>query len=260
MKSVARLAFVLSALSTLPFLEGCRNLEQSFQTDYKPAPAIKKEGFPVDNPEFICNITDKRPQIERIPVSPYANPLILVPLWPYTHSETSPTLKYTYLQSDVLNSAKHITAQDIKASEIFKYVTTQTFGVTGLQEAKYQAQIPPGAYIIQISLLKATWSRYLTSYGLSYPGTILWAFGLPVSYGNVQVSIEVQIYPPNNHKSPILEKVISEKTSCTEWIYDQVNYMPPISEFALAEIFPKVMAELRIATVEAIEKYNTKKN
>lgn len=259
MKSIIRLTIILFALSLIPFVGGCRNLDQAYQTGYKPGSAIKKEGFPIDNPVFLCNIINKREASEIIPIDPDADPLILIPLWPYTHSETSPVLKYTYLQSDMLNTVKHIIAHDIRASGIFKYTTTQTFDVEGLREAKYQAQIPPNAYIIQISVLKAVWSRYLTSYGLSYPGTILWAVGLPVSYGNVKISINVEIYPPTYEK-PILEKVITQETSCTEWIYDQINYGPPVSEFALAEIFPQTMTELRNAAIEAIEKYNKIKN
>lgn len=255
MKLIIRPIKILFILFMILLIEGCRNFNQDYQTDYKPAQAIKKEGFPIDNPVFICNLTDKRQTSEIIPLDPDTNPLILIPLWPYVHTQTCPILRYTFLQSDIQNTLKHIIAQDIRASGIFKYTTTQTFGITGLREAKYQAQIPPNAYLIQISILKAEWSRYLTSYGLSYPGTILWSFGLPVSYGNVKISIKVEIYSPDNYENPLLEKIITEKKSCTEWIYDQLNYRPPISEFALAKIFPKIMTELRNTALEAIEKY-----
>ena len=254
MKSMIRLTTILFAVSVLLFIEGCRNFDKAYQTEYRPDPAIKKEGFPVNNPVFICNLIDERKSSEIIPLEPDANPLILIPLWPYTHSETCPVVRYTYLQ-DMMNTTKHIIAQDIRASKIFKYVTTQTFEVSGLKEAEYQSQIPPDAYLIQVSILKAVWSRYLTCYGLSYPGTVLWALGLPVSYGSVTISIRAEIYSPNNYEKPLFEKVITKETSCTEWIYDQVNYSPPISEFALAEIFPQVMTELRNTAVAAVEKY-----
>ena len=260
MKSIIRPICVLSTLLLISFIGGCRNLDQAYQIGYTPGPAIKKEGFPVDNPVFLCNIEDKRGPSEIIPMDPDANPLILIPLWPYTHSETSPVLKYTCLQSDMLSTVKHIIAHDIRASGIFDYIMTQTFDVEGVKEEKYQSQVPPKAYIIQISVLKAVWSRYLTSYGLSYPGTILWVFGLPVSYGSVKTSIKVEIYSPDNYEKPLLEKVITKETSCTEWIYDQVNYGPPVSEFALAEIFPQIMAELRNTAIEAVEKYSSVKN
>jgi hypothetical protein len=256
MKSIIHLTGILFVLSLVIFIEGCRYMEQTYQKEYKPGQAIKKEGFPVDNPVFLCNV-DKKECSKIIPTNPDADPLILIPLWPYTHSETSPILRCTYLQSNILNTVKHIIAQDIRAAGIFKYTVTETFNVEDKNEAKYQAQAPANAYIIKISVLKAVWSRYLTSYGLSYPGTILWAFGLPVSYGNVKMSIKVDIYPPDC-KKPILEKVITKETSCTEWIYDQINYGPPVSEFALAEIFPQTMTELRNAAIEAVEKYNEK--
>lgn len=88
----------------------------------------------------------------------------------------------------------------------------------------------------------------------------MWAFGLPVSYGSVNISIKFEIYSPDNYEKPLLEKIITKETSCTEWIYDQVNYGPPVSEFALAEIFPNAMSELRNAAIEAVEKYNKIKN
>ena len=56
----------------------------------------------------------------------------------------------------MLNTGKYIITQDIGASGIFKFTTTQTFGVTKLKETKYRAQIPPNAYIIQISQLKVS--------------------------------------------------------------------------------------------------------
>ena len=80
----------------------------------------------------------------------------------------------------------------------------------------------------------------------------MWAFGLPVSYGSVKISIKAEIYSPDNHEKPLLEKVITEEIACTELIYDQISYRPPTSEFALAEIFPKAMTDLKNTTVGAV--------
>lgn len=259
MRAIIRLTSVLLVLFSVIFLQGCRNFQSAYQLEYQPAPAIKKEGFPTNNPVFIRNIADRREPTEVIPLDPDANPLILIPLWPYTHSETSPILRYTYLQANMLDTVKDIMAQDIQSAGIFNYVTVESSGSIEIRQTG-KTQTPSNTYVIQIYLLKATWSRYLTSYGLSYPGTILWAFGLPVSYGNVSVSVKVDIYSPGNSEKPLVGKIITKETSCTEWIYDQMNYNPPISEFAVAELFPQIMAEIRNSATEAVEKYNKTKN
>lgn len=232
-------------------MTSCNNLDSAYQTVYKPQPAIEKSGFPIKNPVFISNILDDRPVQEQIPLDPSINPLLFIPLWPYTHSETSPVLKYTFMQSDMLNTIKHLISEDIKASGIFSYVTVQTYGVTGSKEEEYAAKIPSDAYILKIEVKRAIWSRYLTAYCLSYPGTILWII-LPESYGSVSITIKANLYSPLDRNKPFAETIITKEVSCTEWSYDQLNYQPPVSEFKLAEMFPEVMADLRIFLVNSL--------
>ena len=123
---------------------------------------------------------------------------------------------------------------------------------------KYYNLYKNKAYKLRVTLLNANWSRTLTSYGLSYPGTILWAFGLPVSYGDVTFKIKAELYLPGNSQSPVASTTISKNVDCTEWIYDQVNYSPPISEFKLAEIFPEAIKELRTFLYKKLYKNSLK--
>lgn len=238
---------------TLLVFTSCNNWNKNYQTVYKPQPAIKTDGFPINNPVFISNIVDARPQQERIPLDPNISSVLLIPLWPYDHSETSPVLRYTYMQADMLNTLKHLIADDIRASEIFSYITTQTYGVIGSQEAEYATKIPNDAYILEIEIKKALWSRYVTTYCLSYPGSLLWLFA-PESYGSVSITIEAKLYSPSDRSKILTQTTISKKVSCTEWSYDQVNYQPPISEFKLAEMFPEVMTDLRVFLVKSLDK------
>lgn len=227
-----------------------------YQLTYHPNPAINEKGFPVKNPLFICNVSDSRTITEQMPIDPDANPLILIPLWPYTYSETSPVLRYSFLQANLLNTSKHIIAEDLDKAGIFDYVVTESFNsVKNSKSQKYEAQIPAKAYMLRISIQKAAWSRYLTSYGLSYAGTLLWTFGAPVSYGSVSISIRADLYAPEDYSHPIASSVISESRPCTEFVYDQVNYTPPISEFKLAEMFPSLMEQIRNFLVTSIKNY-----
>ncbi|MEI6055613.1 MAG: hypothetical protein WCR55_06095 [Lentisphaerota bacterium] len=231
----------------------CNNWDKNYQTVYNPQPAIEKDGFPINNPVFISNIVDARPQQERIPLDPNVSPLLLIPLWPYDHSTTSPVLKYTYMQTDMLNTLKHLIAEDIRTSGIFSYITTQSYGVTGSQEAEYAAKIPDDAYVLEIEIKKALWSRYVTTYCLSYPGSLLWLFA-PESYGSVSISIEAKLYSPSDRSKALVQTTISKEVSCTEWSYDQINYQPPISEFKLAEMFPEIMTDLRAFLIKSLDK------
>ncbi len=229
----------------------CSNLGGNYQTVYKPNPPIKEKGLPINNPVFIANLIDTRPAQEQIPIDPNINPLLLIPLWPYTHSETSPVLRYTFMQSSLLNTTKHLIADDIRTSGIFSYVITQTYGAMGTKEAKYAAKIPDDAYILEVAVRRAVWSRYLTTYGLSYAGTILWIFS-PESYGSVSIVLDAKLYSPSDRSNPLAQTSISKELSCTEWSYDQINYLPPISEFKLAEMFPEVMTDLRSFLVKSL--------
>ena len=247
---------ILLLLSTLLLIiTGCNSItEPNVGLKYKPAPAIDLNGISQPNTLYLASLQDKRTEAERINFEPDADPLILIPFWFYSHSNLNPIIRFSYFQPSLLDVLNKLFTLDIDASKIFRNVLNTPEGIEQKTFEKKFFSITPQAYKLEIILLKAVWSRNLTSYGLSYPGTLLWAIGLPVSYGEVCLSIEAILYTPGG-KKVIAKKAIEEKVSCTEWIYDQVNYRPPISEFKLAEIFPKVTKKLREFIFDSVKKY-----
>ena len=240
-------------LSCLPILilSACNSgLSPTYQLNYKPGPPIVK-GKPKAESIFIKNFIDKRSHEKSIPFNPDADPLILVPLWPYSHSEVNPVIRYCYFQPSITDVLYKLFSIDLNHSGIFNHIITAP--VIGTSETPC-TQLSDKTYTLEISLEKAVWSRYLTSYGLSYPGTLLWAIGFPVSYGHVLFEVKAILYSPKSNKV-LAEKTFSHKVSCVEWVYDQINYKPPVSEFKLAEMFPKVTEELRKFILENVIGY-----
>jgi hypothetical protein len=256
---VLKKLFLFSSMSSILFTSACNSsLSSAYRLQYKPAPSISLSGISKPDSLFIANIIDRRGKEEKITFEPDATPLILIPLWPYSHSNLNPIIRFSYFQPSLIDVLNKLFVTDISAAGIFKQVLNAPKGIEQIEFERKLFSINPGTYKLEIILKKAVWSRNLTSYGLSYPGTFLWALGFPVSYGNVYFSIEAILYAPGGSKL-IGKKQISKETSCTEWIYDQINYKPPISEFKLAEIFPKVTKELREFIFQTIKKYQIKK-
>ena len=254
-----KILYLFLFVSTLLIISACNStLNSKNELKYKPAPPINLSGISQPKSLFIANLVDKRSKLEKITFELDANPLILIPLWPYTHSNLNPVIRYSYFQPSLIDVLNKLFVVDINASKIFKQVLNSPKGIEQIKFENKLFSIDPSTYKLEVILEKAVWSRNLTCYGLSYPGTFLWALGLPVSYGNVYFSIEAVLYAPGGEKI-IEKKQISKEISCTEWIYDQVNYKPPISEFKLAEIFPKVTKELRDFIFQAVKKYQIEK-
>ena len=230
---------------TLLVLSSCNSIEETDnRLIYKPGPPVKLEDFTPKDSIYIADIIDKRLHDKDVTFKINADPYILIPLWLWSHSYLDPVLRYSYFQEPLPLILKGLIYSDIKASEIFQ----ETIFTNKLYNIKKE-----NSYKLVVTLLNATWSRYLTSYGLSYPGTILWAFGLPVSYGDVYIKIKAELYAPHSDK-PLNSIEIFKTVTCTEWIYDQVNYSPPISEYKLAEMFPEVTKELRTFLLQTLSK------
>jgi len=245
-------------VSSLLTVSACNStLNPEYKLQYKPAPPISLSGIAKPDSLFVANIVDKRSKEEKITFEPDADPLILIPLWWYSHSDLNPVIRFSYFQPSLIDVLNKLFVVDINAAGIFKQVLNSPKGIEQIKFEKKLFSINPNTYKLVIILEKAVWSRNLTAYGLSYPGTFLWALGLPVSYGNVYFSIKAVLHAPGN--KIIGKKQISEQIPCTEWIYDQINYQPPISEFKLAKIFPKVTKELREFIFQTIKKYQIEK-
>ena len=175
---------------------------------------------------------------------------ILIPFWFYTYAEVNPVIKYSYFQAGLKDTIPRLVKQNLKESGIFKEYQFAQTGNTACSPSK-------DAYQLILRLKKAAWKRSLTSYGLSYAGMYLWLF-LPKSYGSVVLSIEATLREPETHRI-IKNDVFTQEVSTTEWIYDQMNYQPPISEFALEEAFPGIMKSMREMLVDALKEQQKNK-
>jgi hypothetical protein len=247
---------LLGSLSLVGFLTSCQDANNNSLIYYKPAPAIKKAELPIKNSLFVDDIIDNRvSDIHKFPSEQNADPLILVPFWPYSHSISTPIPRYTYLNMGTRRILTDLIFADIKAAGIFSDVSMPLFSLESqntLQDSPHN--IPSNSYVLVLTMNKAEWSRYMTSYGLSYPGTFLWILCAPISYGSINVEMKAELYKPGNLKVPIAEKTISKSIPCTEFIFDQVNYAPPKSEYKLARIFPSITAQLREFLVDSVIK------
>jgi hypothetical protein len=233
----------LLLLTAAIILSGCKTVSQDYNTVYKPA-AEPRNGINQGKSLFVAEIIDERSINEQSPFD-QNDPLILVPLWPYSHAEVNPVIKYSYFQSGLKDSLSRLIAKDLAASELFSKFKMAT------PEDNPPAQPSKDDFKLILRLKKAIWDRNLTSYGLSYAGMYLW-FLLPKSYGSVIFTMEITIRAPGTNRI-IADAIYTDRIPTTEWIYDQMNYQPPISVFALEKTFPKLMKKIRSMLLTAIK-------
>jgi hypothetical protein len=202
---------------------------------------------PIADTCYVMPVIDARPREQKTPsVDINADPyVILIPLCFYSKSEINPLSKYDYFRLDLQDMMQTLVSKDLRFSGIFRDVKTVRF--------EENSEKPGFGYSLRMSIINCAWNRYLTTYGLAYPGVFLWALGFPVSYGSVSMELEAWIVEVGTKKTIAQERFKSE-TSCTEFIYDQVDYMPPRAEFKLTEIFPQISAQLRDFIVKNIPK------
>ena len=256
MKILKTLAALL-LISCLLILCACNSSScKDCKLAYSPAPELDLGKMSKSDSLFIPSIIDKRDKAERSAYKPDTDPLILIPFWFYCHSNLDPVIRFSYFQPSLIDALNKLFVMDINKAGIFKQVLGMPEGINQADFEKELYEEIPNAYKLEITLQEALWSRNLTSYGLSYLGTFLWAIGFPVSYGNVYFSIDAVLYAPN-HKE-IGRKRIGRELPCTEWIYDQVNYKPAISEIKLAALFPEVTKELREFIFQKLSEDQTK--
>jgi hypothetical protein len=252
MKNLKYYSFILLSLTFLVLTSSCTSINPKSSRKYAPSPFKGSENITENNRLFILNLIDDRPESEKIPFKPEVNPLILVPLWPNINDNINPVIRYCYFQPEMTDTLQNLFITDLRVSGLFKEVTSSPFGQTiGINNIK-NSKIPKNSYLLQIKITKAVWSRNLTSYGLGYVGTVLWALGAPMSYGHVALEITASLYSPKDYSKPIAEIITSEQMPCTEFVYDQMYYRPPISEIKLAQLFAKIADKLRIFLSENI--------
>jgi len=238
------------SLFALMLSAGCRTISQNYNLTYEPK-VCSRGSVPQGKSLFVAAIIDERAKEEKSPFD-QNNPWILIPLWPYSYDEVNPVIRYSYFQAGIKNSLSRLIAKDLAAAELYKALhVAQPDDSPAIQPEK-------DAYQLILRLKKATWKRYLTSYGLSYVGVYLW-FLFPKSYGTVILEIEATLREPHTNRI-IADEIFLQEESTTEWIYDQMNYQPPISEFAMEESFPKIMKSIRAMLLKSLkEKANINK-
>lgn len=233
-------------LLALVFMYGCNSVTEPPVHCYIPEPPIKKKDYSPKNALFINKITDLRPKNETLTPNMNTDPLVLIPLWIYATSRVNPLVRYNFLQNDVPEILQRTVAIDLRASGLFRRIISKDI-------VNSQLTAPPESYSLDLTLIKAVWVRHLTTYGLSYAGAFLWLLGLPASYGSVELELKASLHEPLTGKV-IGEKTFSESVSCTEWIYGQVDYNPPRSEYILKEIIPRITKNIRLFVLTNVDK------
>ena len=242
-----KLKIQISGLSmfVLLFVSGCATLNHP-PIAYTPEPSILGEDALVDA-LLVEKITNAQPEEETLRFNPNNDPWILMPFCFYSGQKVNPLVKRNYFQNDMDDALQRLFIKDLRASNISKTIINACKVNTTLKELRNN-------YRLELTLKHAVWNRNLTAYGLSYPGTLLWSIGFPVSYGSVTLEIEAQLFAPNSPIKPIAKKVLKQKKNCVEFIYDQIGYQPSVSENTLTDIFPVVAKNLRKFIRTALKK------
>jgi hypothetical protein len=236
---------VLFFTAALVFLSGCASFDED-KYEYQPLRAVLEK--PISDTCYVMPVIDAR-SIEQIipPDNINGDPFVIfIPLWMYSKSEVSPLSKYNYFRLDLQDMMQALVTKDLQFSGIFRGVKAVHF------DDNYEK---PGSlgYTLRLKIINCAWERYFTTYGLAYPGAFLWMFGFPVSYGKVSMEIEAQLVESGT-PTVLAKGRFKAETSCTEYLYDQVDYMPPRAEFKLTEIFPQISSQLREFIVKSIRK------
>ena len=235
MKKIKSLLLGLFGLFIL-FSSGCTAINER-NAVYIPEPTLGKKE-PLIKALFVEKIRNEQPQEEMLPFNPNTDPWILIPLCFYSTQKVDPIVKRNFFQNDLDVALDRLFVKDLRAANISEDIISGCTNSTDIKEWKDK-------YRLQLVLKHAVWTRYLTAYGLSYPGTFLWTIGFPTSYGNVQLEIDAILYPPGVSQKPIGKCTLKKEATCIEFIYDQIDYQPSVSEDVMAEMFPEMAKELR---------------
>ena len=126
-------------VSSLLMISSCNSsLNQSDKLKYEPAPPIKLGGITQPDSLYIKDIIDKRSKEEKITFEPDADPLILIPLWFYSHSYLNPVIRFSYFQPSLIDVLNKLFVVDINAAGIFKQVLNSPKGIA---QAKFEEKL-----------------------------------------------------------------------------------------------------------------------
>ena len=224
-------------ITFLALFSGCRTFNEK-RSVYIPRPSITSKA-PLVKSLLVEKVINEQPSDESLPFNPNNDPWILIPFCFYSSEKVDPVIKRNFFQNNLDEAMQRLIIKDLRASGIAENVTcSDILNAPGACKWKNK-------YRLVITLQHAVWNRNITAYGLSYPGTFLWVFAFPVSYGNVEIELEAKLFPPGKSTKPLATRIIKREHSCTELIYDQVGYQSSVSERILVRMFPEIVSELR---------------
>ena len=92
-------------------------------------------------------------------------------------------------------------------------------------------------YYLHLTLREGAWNRNFTTYGCSIGGPYLWILGFPVSYGSVQIDLDVELKDSSNRS--LGKKSFRSEVGLTEWIYTPHRFLKRLPE-AYAQLSPQI--------------------
>jgi len=235
----------LGALLSFVLVTGCTTFEPK-PTIYVPEPALT-----LDKPlakSLLVRVISEQPSEETLNFDPNGDPWILIPFCFYSSQNVNPMTKRNYLQNSLNEAFLRLFTKDLRASGL----CGEVFVCEGGRGLKMNSS--GTTYRLDIIVKHAVWHRNLTAYGLSYPGSILWALGAPVSYGHVDLEVKVALYAPGHPLEPVAVDTFKRRQSCVEWVYEQIGYQPAKSETILVDMFPGFAQNLRRFMKDALSK------
>jgi hypothetical protein len=114
--------------------------------------------------------------------------LSLIPLVPYGHQQISPDLGYGLNRTrpgDFRHDVADTVIKDLEAAEVARVVDYEDR--TELDDTFSRV------YVLELRLREGMLDRYMTFYGLSFPGALLFITGLPAAYGSAQIAIDAEL-------------------------------------------------------------------
>ncbi len=167
--------------------------------------------------------------------------LAYIPLFPYGHQQMDPgfgVLAGNVEAESYVAEVASVVVDDLQAMGIAGRVMR---GNEVLRDLGDQGSALPQDHRLIITLDEAIYHRYMTAYGLSIAGALLWFVGLPTSFGSADLAFTAELRDPSDR---ILGSRSFEATSgATEWLYRPLQYAyPPAMPRAYTEISPQLRA------------------
>jgi hypothetical protein len=210
---------------------GCASvpLDQAFRAN---KPVVAK---PVTEALLVVVGEDSRPLAGMSRVGRGA--LSLIPLIPYGHQQFSakPNVAGSFSR-EVADTV----VKDLRAAGFAEFVAIEDAYDPRQRDVRR-------AYYVRVNLAEGVWDRYITAYGISFAGELLWMAGFPISYGKAVLGIEVEVL--NKDRVSLGKRLFKEKVTVIEWLYH-----PLVHSFTpkLAEAYEQFSPQLRAFVSETI--------